>query len=78
MKTMTCEELGGACGLEFRAETFEEVADMSMKHGIEMFKKGDKPHLEAMEEMKSMRESGEMSEWFEEKRNEFDDLPEDD
>lgn len=78
MKTMTCEELGGACGLEFSAETFEEMADMSMKHGMEMFKKADGPHLEAMEEMKALRESGEMGAWFEQKRQEFDDLPEDD
>jgi hypothetical protein len=78
MKTMTCEELGGACGVEFHAETFEEIAKMSMKHGMEMFQKADRPHLEAMEEMKSLRESGDMSEWFEQKRNEFDDLPEND
>ncbi|PHR26111.1 MAG: DUF1059 domain-containing protein [Fluviicola sp.] len=78
MKTMTCEELGGACGLEFRAETFEEIADMSMKHGMKMFKEADRPHLEAMEEMKSLRESGDIAEWFERKREEFEDLPEDD
>ncbi len=75
---MTCEELGGACELEFQAETFEEIADMSMKHGMEMFQKADGPHLKAMEEMKSIRQSGAMSEWFENKRNEFDALPEDD
>lgn len=78
MKTMTCEELGGACGMEFQAETFEEIADMSMKHGMEMFQKADGPHLAAMEEMKALRQAGEMSEWFEKKRDEFDALPEDD
>ena len=26
MKTMTCKQLGGACDLEFQAETFEEIA----------------------------------------------------
>lgn len=78
MKTMTCEELGGACGLEFHAETFEEITKLSMKHGMEMFKVADRPHLQAMEEMKSLRESGEMEEWFEQKRNEFDELPEND
>ena len=35
-------------------------------------------HLDAMEEMKAIREAGEMGEWFEKKRDEFDDLPEDD
>ena len=29
MKTMTCKQLGGACNLEFKAETFEEIAEMS-------------------------------------------------
>ena len=72
---MTCEELGGACGLEFHAETFEEIAKLSMKHGMKMFQKADGPHLQAMEEMKSIRESGEMGEWFERKRDEFDALP---
>jgi hypothetical protein len=37
MKTMTCKELGGACDLEFHANTFEEIAKMSKKHGMEMF-----------------------------------------
>jgi hypothetical protein len=45
---------------------------------MEMFQKADGPHLEAMEEMKSLRESGDMSDWFEQKRNEFDALPEND
>lgn len=78
MKTMTCEELGGACEMEFQAETFDEIAEMSMKHGMEMFQKADRPHLAAMEEMKSMRASGDMNEWMEQKRAEFDSLPEDD
>ena len=78
MKTMTCEELGGACGFEFHAETFEEISEMSMRHGMEMFQKADGPHLEAMEVMKSIRERGDMGEWFEQKRDEFDALPDND
>ena len=31
MKTMTCRQLGGACDLGFRAESFEEMAELS-KH----------------------------------------------
>lgn len=75
---MTCEELGGACGLEFHAETFDEMAKMSMEHGKEMFQKADGPHLEAMEEMMALRETGNMAEWFDNKRAEFDDLPDND
>jgi len=33
MKTMKCEQLGGACDKEFRANTFEEIAEMSKNHG---------------------------------------------
>ncbi len=75
MKTMTCKQLGGACDLEFRANTFEEMAEMSKKHGMEMFHKGDEVHLKAMEEMKGlMSDPNAMKEWFEGKRKEFEAL----
>ena len=73
MKTMTCNQLGGACDLEFHANTFEEIAEMSKKHGIEMFQKNDEPHLKEMQEL--MKSPGDMKDWFEEKRKEFDGLP---
>lgn len=74
MKSMTCEELGGACEIEFRAETFDEIMKMSMQHGKEMFQKADLQHLEAMQDMKAMRENGTMQEWMDDKREEFDAL----
>ena len=49
---MTCKQLGGACDLEFRANSFEEIAEQSKKHGMEMFQKGDKEHLEAMNKIR--------------------------
>lgn len=77
MKKMTCQQLGGACNLEFHANTFEEIAEMSKKHGMEMFQIGDKPHLRAMTEMKElMQKPDAMNEWFEKKRSEFNKLPE--
>jgi len=77
MKTMTCKQLGGACDLEFAANTFEEIADMSKKHGMEMFHKCDKPHLKAMDGMQVLMKSPDvMNEWFENKRKEFDALSE--
>lgn len=77
MKTMTCQQLGGACDLEFHANTFEEIAEMSKKHGMEMFQKNDKPHLKAMNEMQELMKSPEdMKEWFDNKKKEFDELPE--
>ncbi len=76
MKTMTCKQLGGACTMEFHANTFEEMAEMSKKHGMELFQKGDAAHLEAMKKMQATLKSPEaMNAWFETKREEFNALP---
>ena len=78
MKTMTCKQLGGACNEKFKAATFEEIAEMSKKHGSEMFQKGDEEHLKAMDKMKElMQDPNAMQEWFESKRREFESLPDD-
>jgi hypothetical protein len=45
MKTMTCRQLGGACDMEFHANSFEEMAELSKNHGMDMFQKGDEAHL---------------------------------
>ena len=75
MKKMTCKQLGGACDLEFHANSFEEIAEMSKQHGMEMFQKGDEAHLNAMNEMQELMKSPEtMKNWFEDKRKEFDAL----
>jgi len=76
MKTMTCKQLGGACDHEFTAETFEEMAEMSKKHGMDMFGKGDGPHLEAMHAMKALMKSpADMNAWFAEKKAAFEAQP---
>lgn len=76
MKTMTCKQLGGACDKAFRANTFDEIAEISKKHGMEMYQAGDKDHLAAMTAMQELMKTPEaMSEWFESKRQEFDALP---
>ena len=78
MKTMTCRQLGGACDLEFHANTFEEMAEMSKKHGTEMFQKGDGAHLQAMNEMKELVQSPDaMNQWMADRRKEFEALPPD-
>ena len=75
---MICKQLGGACNKEFHAETFEEMAEMSKKHGMEMYEKGDAEHIKAMKEMKELMNDPEaMKEWMESKQKEFDALPED-
>jgi len=77
MKTMSCKQLGGACNKEFHADTFEEIAEMSKKHGMEMFQKNDELHLNAMNEMQELMQKPEaMKDWFENMKKEFDALPE--
>ena len=78
MKTMTCAQLGGACDLEFKAETFEEMAELSKQHGMEMFQQQDAEHLAAMQKIQALMQQPEaMNEWFEARRAEFEALPED-
>lgn len=77
MKRMTCKQLGGACDEEFLASSFDELADMSKKHAMEMFRKNDAAHLRAMTEMQElMKEPEAMKAWFEGKKKEFEALPE--
>jgi len=76
MKTMTCKQLGGACETEFHTNTFEEMAELSKKHGMEMVQKGDKDHIAAMNEMKKLMTTPDsMQRWFDTMRKEFDSLP---
>lgn len=76
MKAMTCKQLGGACAREFHANTFEEIAEMSKKHGMNMFQKGDEAHLKAMKEMQELMQSHDAkNQWMENKRKEFEALP---
>lgn len=78
MKTMTCKQMGGACDETFSAETFEEMADLSKAHGMEMFQKQDAAHLAIMNEMKSvMEKEGGMEAYIAEKRRAFEAMPED-
>jgi len=78
MKAMTCKQLGGACDEVFIASSFEEIAELSKQHGMEMFQQGDEEHLKAMNDMQDlMKNPDAMKEWFESKRKEFDALPED-
>ena len=76
MKPMTCRQLGGACDLKFQANTFEEMAELSKKHGMDMYQKDDAAHLQAMEEMqKLMQNPDAMAKWLESTREEFESLP---
>ena len=78
MKTMSCNQLGGACEVQFHASTFEELTEMSKQHGMEMFQKNDEAHLNAMKKMQQLMATPEgMKTWFDSKKDEFSKLPED-
>lgn len=73
---MTCRQLGGACDEKFSGNSFEEVAALSKNHGMEMYQRGDRPHLAAMQQMQQMMGSpNELAAWMEEKRWAFEALP---
>lgn len=75
MKTMTCKQLGGACDMEFTADTFEEIAELSKKHGTEMFKKADPAHMKAMNKMMELMHNPEdMEVWMADRKAEFEAL----
>jgi len=77
MKTMSCKQLGGACDKEFHASSFEEIAEMSKQHGMEMFHQKDEAHLKAMHQMQElMQEPEAMKDWFNNRKKEFAALPE--
>lgn len=78
MKSMTCNELGGACDISFSANSFEEIQEQSKQHGMEMFQKQDKAHMAAMQKMRELMTSPDseaMKNWMQEKRDAFDAKP---
>jgi len=78
MKTMTCKQLGGACDIKFQAETFGEMAELSMQHGMEMMQQNDEAHMKAIANMKEiMQDPRTMGAWFEERKAEFEALADD-
>ncbi len=75
---MTCKQLGGACDKEFHANTFDDIAELSKKHGMDMLQQGDQYHINAMNKMQELMKSPvAMEEWFNKKRDEFNALAED-
>ena len=77
MKSMTCKQLGGACDTAFHANSFEEMANLSRMHGMEMIQNGEQDHIAAMNEMSDLMKTPDaMNEWYEAKKKEFESLPE--
>ena len=75
---MTCKQLSGACDKQFHAKTFEEMSELSKKHGMGMYQKGDIKHIKVMKEMmEQMKDPKSMKKCMDKMRKEFDKLPED-
>ena len=74
MKSMTCNQLGGACELVFTGDSFEDLAAQSQKHGKEMYGANDGPHIAAMSKMMELMKSGEMDSWMSARKAEFEAL----
>jgi predicted small metal-binding protein len=53
MKTMTCKELGGACDLELRGDSADEVIKKQDAHLKEAVAGGDATHADALAAMKA-------------------------
>lgn len=79
MKRVKCNQLGGpeSCAVEFEADSFEQIAELSKEHAVEMAKRNDEAHLDAMQEMREMMENDPegLQKWMEKKEEEFNALP---
>lgn len=74
MKSMTCNQLGGACEEVFTGESFDELAAQSQQHGKEMYGANDASHMAAMAAMMEIMKSGEMDAWMAARKAEFEAL----
>jgi hypothetical protein len=74
MKSMTCNQLGGACEQVFSGQTFDDLAAQSQQHGKEIYGANDGPHMAAMGKMMELMKSGEMDSWMAVRKAEFEAL----
>ena len=78
MKTMTCQQLGGACGLRLRGESADEVIKAQDKHLREVVGAGDSAHEPALKDMKGRwRHPLKGMGWYKDTKSAFAALPED-
>jgi hypothetical protein len=78
MKTMTCKQLGGPCGLEHHGETADEVIKAQDAHLKEAVAAGDGAHEQAAKEMKGRwRNPIKAMGWYKQTKRDFAALPED-
>lgn len=78
MKTMTCNQLGGACEFQLHGVTADEVIKAQDKHLKEIVAGGDEAHKSALKAMKGRWKhpiSG--MAWYKNAKRDFSALPED-
>jgi hypothetical protein len=78
MKTMTCKQLGGACDLQLRGATADEVIKAQDRHLNEIVASGDDAHRDALKAMKGRwRRPVSGMKWYQQTKRDFAALPED-
>ncbi len=76
MKTMTCEALGGPCGLEHRGASADDVIKAQDRHLKEAVRAGDTTHQEARDAMKGRwRHPRKAMGWYRDTKQSFAALP---
>lgn len=76
MKTMTCRQLGGACDLEHRGHSADEVIKAQDRHLKEAEKAADATHQPAREAMKGRwRRPRQSLGWYRQTTRAFAELP---
>ena len=77
MKTMTCEQLGGPCGLEHHGASADDVIKAQDRHLKDAVAGGDTTHADALADMKGRWRNpiGGMG-WYRRTKKEFAALPE--
>ncbi len=78
MKTMTCEQLGGPCGLQHHGDSADEVIKAQDRHLKDAVANGDETHQSALKSMKG-RWKNPISGmgWYRQVKRDFASLPED-
>ena len=78
MKTMTCNQLGGACDLPLRGATADEVIQLQDTHLKEVVANGDDAHESALTQMKGRwKHPVKGLTWYRNVKREFAALPDD-
>jgi hypothetical protein len=78
MRTMTCQQLGGACDLRLSGSSADDVIKAQDKHLRAVVAAGDAAHEQALKEMKGRwRHPVKGMGWYKDTKRAFATLPED-